>query len=103
MALYAYLLRPTGGAATTSDARQAESDLMAAHFRHLQTLEMGQVLRLAGIGGEASFGLVLFEADSAKDAADVMDGDPLVSSGFMGGECVSFQVVLPEGRVNFQP
>ena len=84
-------------------ALPCEADLMAAHFRHLQTLEMGQSLRLAGIGGEASFGLLLFEALSQEDATLTMETDPLVGSGFMNGECVPFQVVLPTGTVSFQP
>lgn len=94
MSLFAYLLQPAGGTLSCPEAAQAEADILAAHFRHLQRLQVGQLLKLAGVGGQAAFGLVLFEAESTAMAEAVMNADPLVSSGCMTAQCVPFQIVL---------
>ncbi|WP_324675861.1 YciI family protein [Hymenobacter sp. GOD-10R] len=99
MSLYAYLLLPVGGTLSCPEAAQAEADILAAHFRHLQRLQVGQLLKLAGVGGQANFGLVLFEAESSAMAEAVMNADPLVSSGCMTAQCVPFQVVLQTAGV----
>jgi len=76
------------------EAGQAEAEILAAHFRHLQQLQIGKSLQMAGVGGQAHFGLVLFEAEDTELAEATMQADPLVSSGCMTGQCVPFQVVL---------
>jgi len=97
MPLYAYLLQPTGGTSKCPDVGQAEADILAAHFRHLQDLRVAKSLQFAGVGGQAHFGLVLFEAENSLVAEATMSADPLVSSGCMTGQCVPFQVVLQAG------
>lgn len=94
MPLYAYLLQPIGGTVKCPEAGQAEAEILAAHFRHLQQLQVGKRLQMAGVGGQAHFGLVLFEAENTVVAEAVMNEDPLVSSGCMTAQCVPFQVVL---------
>jgi len=94
MDLFAYLLLPTS-APSTPEARQEEAEAMAAHFRHLQNLREGRILKLAGIGGEADFGLVVFRSESLSIAQTIMASDPLVAGRFMSGICVPFQIVLP--------
>lgn len=94
MQLYAYLLLPVAGISNCPETGRAEADIIAAHFRHLQDLQTVKSLRMAGVGGHAQFGLVLFEAESLLMAEATMNADPLVSSGWMRAECVPFQVVL---------
>ncbi len=93
MDLYAYLLLPTGPAATEA-ARKAEADAMTAHFRHLRDLREGRTLQVAGVGGQADFGLIVFKSESLASARVTMYNDPLVSEGLMTGMCVPFQFVM---------
>lgn len=93
MDLYAYLLLPAG-IPNTPAARQAETDAMTDHFRHLQSLRDGRKLDVAAVGGQADFGLVVFAADSLATARNTMYADPLITEGLMTGMCVPFQYVL---------
>ncbi len=93
MELYSYLLLPTGIPHTPA-LRQAEADVMVAHFLHLQNLRDGRLLNMAAVGGKADFGLVVFASDSLETARRTMYADPLISEGMMTGICVPFQFVL---------
>ena len=93
MDLYAYLLLPTGVAATEV-ARKAEAEAMTAHFRHLGDLREGRTLQIAGVGGQADFGLIVFKSESLATARVTMYNDPLVSEKLMTGMCVPFQFVM---------
>lgn len=93
MDLFAYLLLPTTAPANAAE-RHEEAEAMTEHFLHLQRLRQGRVLQLAGVGGQADFGLVVFEAESIASAEVTMSNDPLVAGGLMTGICVPFQVVL---------
>lgn len=74
-----------------------DEEAVGRHFRHLKAAtESGQVI-MAGRTmepGDKTFGLVLFEADTADAAQAFAESDPAVHAGVMTVEVHPFALVL---------
>jgi uncharacterized protein YciI len=78
---------------------EAEREVWAAHFGHLQRLLADGVLILAGPTlGRINTGVAVFEAPDLTAAQAVMESDPVVISGFASGELREFRASLLRGR-----
>jgi uncharacterized protein YciI len=78
---------------------EAEREVWAAHFGHLQRLLADGVLILAGPTlGRINTGVAVFEAPDLAAAQAVMESDPVVISGFASGELREFRASLLRGR-----
>ena len=76
----------------------AEEAVFAEHFAYLQQLLTDGVLILAGPTlGPVNTGLTIFEADDEASARAVMEGDPVIRQGVVGGELREMLVPLLRG------
>jgi uncharacterized protein YciI len=94
---YAYLIFPTRLAMLTEGATDAERDVIARHFAHLERLTDEGVMVLVGrtlTTDERTFGICIFEAASDEDARQIMDDDPAVREGVMSAELFPFRIAL---------
>lgn len=94
---FLYVLRPTRPQMLTEGPTEREAEVVGAHLRHLQALGDRGVVRLAGRTvdtGADTFGLVVFEADSAAAARELMAADPAVAAGLMVAQLYPFRVAV---------
>lgn len=78
-----------------NDSSTPEEDrIMSEHFAYLQSLLGQGKLLLAGPCLDATFGVVIFSADSEEEAEQIMSNDPAVRGGVMIGEVHPFKVSL---------
>lgn len=72
-----------------------EREILERHGRYLRGLaEEGSVILFGRTtnADERTFGLVVFEADSAEAAERIMQNDPVVHEGVMSGELFPYRV-----------
>jgi uncharacterized protein YciI len=94
-----YFLHPPRDdfAATMTDA---EREVWAHHFVHLQQLLDDNVLILAGPTlGTINTGITVFEAPDEDAARSIMASDPVIISGFATGELRGFRASLLRGKI----
>lgn len=74
-----------------------DEDIVNRHFLRLKKYtEEGKVILAGRTLNEASdsFGLVIFEAESEKEAIEFMNGDPAVEEGIMTAKVYPYSVAL---------
>jgi uncharacterized protein YciI len=94
---FIYLLRLVERLHTDTGWTKADEDIIGRHFRHLQAAtEQGQAIVVGRTleAGDKTFGLVIFEADSAEAAQTFAESDPAVTGGIMTVEVRPFALVL---------
>lgn len=90
---FVYLLRPvrSGFGEAMTPREEAVSD---EHFARLKRLLAEGRLVLAGPCLDGAFGIVILEANSEAEAAEIMRSDPAVRDGVMTAELHGFRVSL---------
>lgn len=90
---YIYLVRPRRPQFRET-MTTAEREIIDRHFDHLKARHDRGRLLLAGPCLDATFGIVVFEADSEEEARRFMDEDPAVREGIFSAELHPFHVAL---------
>lgn len=97
---FLYTIRPTRVEMLSQAATQDETEIVAAHFNYLKGLHEQGVLILAGRTlntDETSFGIVIFIAETAEKAREIMENDPAVFQGVMQAELYPYRMALMIG------
>jgi uncharacterized protein YciI len=97
MAQFLYRLRPTRLEMLTDGPTPDEARSIGDHFHYLQGLLATEVLLMAGRtlnSDESTFGIVVIDVASERDARQVSSNDPAVKSGVMRAELFPFRVAL---------
>ncbi len=92
-----YRIQPIRDDMLTSGPDEREQALVTEHFAYLQKLHEQGVVKLAGrtlTTDSASFGIVLFQAESEEAAHRIMRGDPAVKGRVFRGELFPFRVAI---------
>ena len=79
----------------TEGPREDEKEILNRHFKYLESLtEQGTVLLFGRSQNSdaTTFGIVIFRADSEKEARSIMSGDPAVKQGVMRAELYPYKV-----------
>ena len=94
---YVYILRLAPQFQTEAAWTETENEVVARHFAWLtEAVKSGQVI-LVGRTTESldkTFGIVIFEADSAAAAGEFMQSDPAVVAGLMTATVHPYSVAL---------
>lgn len=97
MPTFLYRIQPTRSEMLSDGPTEDEAGIIAEHFEYLTALtKSGQVL-MAGrtlTDDEASFGVVVFTADTPEQAKALAQADPAVIKGVMTHELFPFRVAL---------
>jgi uncharacterized protein YciI len=80
------------------NATAEESAVLERHFEYLKSQEANGRLILAGRTEDASFGIVVIQADSETEARRIMDNDPAVKEGVFSGELKPFRLAIGGGE-----
>jgi uncharacterized protein YciI len=94
---FIYLLKLVERLHTDSGWTKADEEIVGRHYRHLKAAtEKGQAIVVGRTRepGDKTFGLVIFEADSAEAAQAFAESDPAVLGGVMTVEVRPFSLVL---------
>ncbi|MEH6459861.1 YciI family protein [Chitinimonas sp. JJ19] len=94
---FLYLIRPTRTDMLRTGLIEAESAAMSAHFAYLQSAQAEGRLILAGRTLEADergFGIAIYNAADAIEAADFARHDPAVAAGVVQAEVYPYRVAL---------
>ena len=75
-----------------------QSRLLVNHFDKLKRMLKDGSLILAGPCTDEAFGIVIFQAESMKEAHKIAGDDPAVKAGLMTAECHEFHISLLTGR-----
>jgi uncharacterized protein len=95
MAEFLYRVQPTRLAMLTDAPTPAGGAAVAAHRAYLDRLAAAGVVLLFGrtqTTDAATFGIVIFHAESPQAARRIMPDDPAVAAGVMRGEVFPFRV-----------
>ena len=77
-----------------SNTTPEEEEILETHFEYLKkNLDEG-ILILAGPCLDREFGIVIFRAESEKEAETFMNNDPAVKGGLMTAELHQFRISL---------
>ena len=82
----------------TSGLTEIESAVMVRHFDYLKELLHQGNLFLVGPCTDAAFGIVIFEAESLREAEMIAQNDPSVIEGVMSVEVHPYRISLLRGR-----
>jgi uncharacterized protein YciI len=82
-----------------------ESKAMSEHFNYLKDLTEKSIVILAGptlVKDFSNFGIVIFKAETEKEAGEIMHGDPAIMQCVMRAELYPFKISLfnPAGVQN---
>lgn len=75
-----------------------EEKIIGDHFNYLKNLTEQGVVYLAGRVEDASFGIVVFEAEGPEKAEEIMHNDPFVKAGLFKTELYPFRLALFKDR-----
>ncbi len=92
-----YRVQPLRDDMLSAGPTEEEQALVAEHFEYLKTLHKQGVVQLAGrtqTEDSASFGIVLFRAESKEEALRVMREDPAVKGRVSRGEVFEFGMAI---------
>ena len=90
---YIYIVKPVKENFEKT-ATEEDNKIVSEHFLYLKNLLEEKKLILAGPQVNAKFGIVVFEADSEKEAEYIMQNDPAVINGVFSAELFPFRVSL---------
>ncbi len=93
MAEYVYMIKATRAGFATEPTAE-EMDAMSRHFQYLKALIEEKKVFMAGPCLDATFGIVIYEADTEEQARSIMENDPSVIAGVMSAEMHEFRVSL---------
>jgi uncharacterized protein YciI len=94
---FIYVLRLIPRLIIEANWTQEDNDFVGHHFSYLKSLKEKGCLLLAGKTDgldQDTFGLVLFESNSIKEAQDIMEKDPAIVNGIMTGTLFPYNVAL---------
>ncbi len=97
---FVYVLRAVRPAMLIDGMTRAEEEAVTRHVVYLQEhAERGDMLLFGrtDTNDEGTFGLVVFEADSQRDARALMERDPAVEGGVMRAELRRYRVAYMRG------
>jgi len=92
-AVFVYVLRLVRHGAS-EDMTQEEETIVDEHFEYLKRALAERKLTLAGRCLNGEFGIVIFHAESEKQANEFMKNDPAVKKDVMVAELHPFRVAL---------
>jgi uncharacterized protein YciI len=99
---FLYLLRLEKSMRDTTAWTAEKQQVVAEHFARLQKMLNDGYLILAGktlTDLKTTFGIVIYEADSIKEAEEIAGNDPAVKAGIMSVEVFPFKTALiKEGK-----
>ena len=99
---FLYLLRLEKSMQDTTAWTAEKQQVVAEHFARLQKMLNDGYLILAGKTStdlKTTFGIVIYEADSIKEAEEIAGNDPAVKAGIMSVEVFPFKTALiKEGK-----
>lgn len=75
-----------------------DETIVDEHFEYLKKALNEGKLTLAGRCLDGEFGVVIFRAESERDAKDFMKNDPAIKKGIMTAELHPFHLALVEKR-----
>lgn len=97
MKQYIYVLKLIPALRDAGNWTQNDEQIVDRHFAHLQGLLKENRLILAGKTeglDEKTFGIVILEAESDANAAEMVKRDPAVAEGIMTAELFKYNVAL---------
>ena len=95
---FLYRTQPTRLGMLTAGPTAAESAAVAAHRAYLDRMAAAGVVLFFGrtlTTDAATFGIVVFRAESPEAARRIMADDPAVAAGVMRGEVFPFRIGAP--------
>src|SRR5260221_5970763 len=78
-----------------------QTQVMQEHLDHLKSLEAKRVIVVAGRtlnSDETTFGIVMFRADTAAAARDILNSDPGIQNGLFKRTLFPFQITPRESH-----
>src|SRR5262245_55240420 len=97
MPQFIYRVQPVRLGMLTDGPTEHESSIVDRHFAYLQRLTAEGTVLMAGrtLNADAqTFGIVVFVADSAAAAVELMRNDPAVQHGVMRAELFAYRIAL---------
>ncbi len=94
---FLYRLTPVRSEMVTVEPLPEERAIVSEHFAHLEALTQQGVVLLVGRTQDNSprtFGIVIFQAESADQAREIMNSDPAVRKSIMRAELFPFRIAL---------
>ncbi len=94
---YIYVLKLVPRLIIKSNWTKDDEEIVDRHFEYLKELLRAGKLLLAGKTSgldDRTFGIVILEVDSEKEAKDIMEKDPSVIEGVMMAELFPYDVAL---------
>jgi uncharacterized protein len=94
---FLYMIRPTRAAMLSEGLTPGEDAIVSEHFEYLKNLTERGIVALAGrtlSADEGAFGIVIFLAETADAAREIMANDPAVRQGVMRAELFPFRIAL---------
>lgn len=94
---FLYRIQPTRLAMLTDGPTEEEERIVGDHFAYLKELTERGIVLLAGRTlnvDEDTFGIVIFQAESERDAQAIMGNDPAVVKGVMSAKLFPYRIAL---------
>lgn len=92
---YLYRTRPTRLEMVMQGPTDEETSILSEHFSYLQSLTRKGVVLVFGRtqnNDTATFGIVIFRAESEDAARSIMNSDPAVKKGIMSAELFPYKI-----------
>ncbi len=94
---FIYVLKPIPKLVKPENWTERDNQIVGRHFKRLQDFLKEGRLILAGRtlnNDPSTFGIVIFEAQSEKEARQIMEGDPAVKEKIMTAKLFPYRVAL---------
>lgn len=94
---YIYVLKLIPRLIIESNWTEEDEEIVDRHFKYLkELLKEGKLLLAGKTSGldDRTFGIVILEIDSEKEAKEIMEKDPSVAEGVMTAELFPYDVAL---------
>ena len=94
---FIYIIRPTRPEMLSTGLNEREAELVDRHFLYLQNLTSEGTALLVGRTlntDPSAFGVVIYKAESHRQALKIMAADPAISGGVMTGEMFPYKIVM---------
>jgi len=94
---FLYRIQPVRPGLLTTGPTSDEKEIIAQHFSYLRTLEEKGVVILAGRTlntDSTSFGIAIFNSESAEAAQRILKEDPAVKNNVFRGEVFPYRIAL---------
>lgn len=91
---FAMVIRPTR-ATFPAHASEEELELVGLHFQYIKARFDAGLVRFVGRCADATFGIVIFDAEDRPGAQRFAESDPAVAGGLFSLELREFLPILP--------